>query len=97
MMDKYLMRWIKVKLFGSFTNIKVEAGETILHSAMLSGLQPPYNCCVGACATCRAMLNEGRIEMEDDSALSDAEIAFGLILTCQAHPVSDGVIIDYDI
>ena len=70
--------------------------ETILEAAMREGLEPPHACKSGVCSTCRAKLVEGEVDMDQNFALEDYEIARGYILTCQSYPVSDNVIVNYD-
>lgn len=69
---------------------------TILDAAMREGMEVPYACKAGVCSTCRAMLVDGQADMDANYALEDYEIARGYILTCQAYPVSDKIIVDYD-
>jgi len=68
----------------------------ILDSARESGLPAPFACKAGVCATCRAKVISGRVEMAARYGLTDEEIADGYILTCQSVPVGDGVAVDYD-
>jgi ring-1,2-phenylacetyl-CoA epoxidase subunit PaaE len=56
----------------------------------------PYACKGGVCSTCKAKVLEGEVEMDLNYSLSDEEVAEGFILTCQAHPISDRVTIDFD-
>ena len=70
--------------------------ETILQAALCEGLEPPHACKSGVCSTCRAKLVEGEVDMEQNFALEDYEIARGYILTCQSYPVSAKVIVNYD-
>ncbi len=72
------------------------SGDTILDAAMQAGLEPPYSCAGGACGTCRAKVLLGRAVMDQNHVLDDDEIANGYVLTCQAHPVSEEVRLDYD-
>ncbi|MCX6395586.1 MAG: fatty acid desaturase [Propionibacteriales bacterium] len=72
------------------------AGDTILDAAIQQGLEPPYSCAGGACGTCRAKVLLGRAVMDQNHALDEDEIERGYILTCQAHPVSEELRIDYD-
>lgn len=72
------------------------SGDTLLDAALQAGLEPPYSCAGGACGTCRAKVTLGRAVMDQNHALDDAEIAAGYVLTCQAHPVSEEVRVDYD-
>jgi ring-1,2-phenylacetyl-CoA epoxidase subunit PaaE len=69
---------------------------SILESARAAGVPAPFACKGGVCATCRAKLVSGQVEMKANYALTPAELAQGYILTCQAVPVGDGVVIDYD-
>ncbi|WP_263431242.1 fatty acid desaturase [Nocardioides sp. TRM66260-LWL] len=70
-------------------------GDTLLDAALQAGLEPPYSCAGGACGTCRAKVVLGRAVMDQNHALGDAEIAAGYVLTCQAHPVSEEVRVEY--
>lgn len=87
---------VKIMLYGEEAIIDVEPDEPILTAAMRQGLQPPFSCQVGACATCRALLRNGKVSMDEDEALTQSEIDKGYILTCQSHPLTDDVEIDYD-
>src|SRR5690606_8790873 len=68
----------------------------ILDSARASGLPAPYACKAGVCATCRAKVVSGEVEMAARYGLSDEEIAAGYVLTCQSVPKSGDVVVDYD-
>jgi ring-1,2-phenylacetyl-CoA epoxidase subunit PaaE len=72
------------------------SGDTILDAALQQGLEPPYSCAGGACGTCRAKVLLGKAVMDQNHVLDDAEIATGYVLTCQAHPVTEEVRLDYD-
>lgn len=72
-----------------------EAGN-ILDSAREAGLPAPYACKAGVCATCRARVLSGEVEMAARYGLSDEEIAAGYVLTCQSVPKGEGVELDYD-
>lgn len=71
-------------------------GENILDAAMAAGLDVPYSCKGGVCATCKAKLISGEVDMDINHALSAEEVAAGYVLTCQAHPISDAVALDFD-
>jgi ring-1,2-phenylacetyl-CoA epoxidase subunit PaaE len=81
---------------GKRREIPVAAGEAIIDAALRAGMDLPYACKGGMCCTCRAKLVEGRAEMALNYSLEPWEIEAGFILTCQAHPLSDRVTIDYD-
>ena len=71
-------------------------GENILDAALNNGADLPFSCKNGVCATCKARLVKGDIEMDINHALTEREIAEGFILTCQAHPISETIAIDFD-
>ena len=70
--------------------------ENILAAAMRAGLDMPYSCRSGVCATCRARVLEGAVRMERNFALEPAELEAGFVLTCQAHPLSERVVLSFD-
>lgn len=69
---------------------------TILDAALKQGVDAPYSCQGGICSSCMARITSGTAEMKKNAILTDGEIAEGLILTCQAHPTSAEIYIDYD-
>lgn len=71
-------------------------GESILDAALRRGIELRYSCKSGVCATCRSKLIEGKVEMDVNYALEPDEVRRGFILTCQSHPVSDYVKVDFD-
>jgi ring-1,2-phenylacetyl-CoA epoxidase subunit PaaE len=73
-----------------------KAGETVLEAALAARVDAPFACKAGVCSTCRAKLVEGEVEMEANYALEDYEVKRGYILTCQSHPLTDRLVIDYD-
>jgi ring-1,2-phenylacetyl-CoA epoxidase subunit PaaE len=76
---------------------KVEFTEAnILDSARAAGLPAPFACKAGVCATCRAKVTKGKVEMAARYGLTDEEVAAGYILTCQSVPAGEGVAVDYD-
>ena len=76
---------------------KVEFTEAnILDSAREAGLPAPFACKAGVCATCRAKVTKGKVEMAARYGLTDEEIAAGYVLTCQSVPLGEGVAVDYD-
>lgn len=88
---------IKVRIDGRARTIGYD-GESgnILDSVRKAGLPAPYACKAGVCATCRAKLVAGQVEMDARYGLTDEEIAAGYILTCQSIPVGEGLELDYD-
>jgi len=68
----------------------------VLDAVLENDLDPPYSCQGGVCSSCIARLQEGEVSMEKNLILTDSEIEEGLILTCQAHPTSAKIVVDYD-
>lgn len=95
-LDQLEDRKIKMVLYGEESEFTVKKDETILMAAQREGYDPPFSCQIGACSTCRAKLEDGKVYMEEHDALTQDEMDEGYVLTCQAHPVDDKVIIDYD-
>jgi ring-1,2-phenylacetyl-CoA epoxidase subunit PaaE len=71
-------------------------GESILDVALKNGADLPFACKGGVCCTCRAMVTEGEVEMEVNYALEHDEVEKGYVLTCQSHPRTEKVVIDFD-
>ena len=71
--------------------------QSVLDVAMQAGLDLPYSCKGGVCSTCRALVVEGKVHMDIQYGLEPDEIDAGYVLTCQAHPRSERLILDYDI
>lgn len=89
-------RMVKLKLDGSVHEIKVPKGNYILETALAHGLDLPYACTMGVCGMCRATKIQGEMMIEEQEAISDAEIEEGACLTCVGMPISHDLIIDYD-
>jgi len=86
---------LAVTLDGRTRRVPFAAGN-ILDSARAAGLPAPFACKAGVCATCRARVTSGKVEMAARYGLTDEEVAAGYVLTCQSVPVGDGVAVDYD-
>lgn len=71
-------------------------GDSILDAALKHGADLPYACKGGVCSTCRAKVVEGEVDMEVNYALEKDEIKNGFVLTCQSHPKTERVVIDFD-
>ena len=85
-----------VRLSGSEQTAALKPGETILEAALRAGSDAPYACMGGACGTCRARVVCGSVEMDQNFALGKADLDAGYVLTCQSHPTSPEVTVDYD-
>ena len=81
---------------GKRREVPVAEGEAILDAALRAGMDLPFACKGGMCSTCRAKLVEGNAQMEVNYSLEPWELKAGFILTCQARPTSDKVVVDYD-
>jgi ring-1,2-phenylacetyl-CoA epoxidase subunit PaaE len=94
--DDIITRKVKIILYSEEVEFLVEPDETVLTAAQREGQDPPFSCQIGACSTCRAKLISGKVYMDERDSLTDEEIEEGYVLTCQAHPLTDDVVIDYD-
>lgn len=81
---------------GKRKDVPVADGEAILDAALRAGMDLPYACKGGMCSTCRAKVIEGAAQMEVNYSLEPWEIEAGYVLTCQAHPTSKRIVVDYD-
>jgi len=88
---------VSVKVAGRKTLLELEmGGDNILDAAMENGADLPFSCKGGVCATCKAKVIKGQVEMDMNHSLTEQEVADGMILTCQSHPVTEEVEIDFD-
>lgn len=88
---------VTVKLDGAYISFDLPfGGDSILDAALKEGADLPYACKGGVCATCKARLIEGSVDMDNNYALEPEEIGAGFILTCQSHPRSNKVVVDFD-
>jgi ring-1,2-phenylacetyl-CoA epoxidase subunit PaaE len=95
--DNSLKSNITIKLDGrTFEFTLGYKADNILDAALAQGADLPYACKGGVCCTCRAKLLEGSVHMDVNYALEEEEVANGFILTCQSHPLTEKVVIDFD-
>ena len=88
---------VTVNLDGRTTRIEMPTKEeTILNATLRVRPDAPYSCTGGVCGTCRARLVSGEVTMDRNYALEPEEVASGIVLTCQSHPVTDEAALDYD-
>lgn len=88
---------VSIRLDGATFDIDLAyGGDNILDAALAHGADLPYACKGGVCSTCRAKIIEGTVDMEVNYALEPDEVAKGFVLTCQSHPTSERVIVDFD-
>lgn len=89
---------ITVKLDGRSFDFTLDYNSNnILDAALAQGADLPFACKGGVCTTCKAKLIEGKIDMEVNYGLEPDEVAAGFILTCQSHPRSKKVVVDFDV
>ena len=93
------VRTISFRLDGTTGTVTtpVSAGETILAAALRTRGDVPFACAGGVCGTCRAKVVSGSVSMTENYALEPDEIERGYVLTCQSHPKTDAVVVDYDV
>ena len=87
---------VTATLAGAVHELELEAGETVLDAALKNDIDAPYACLGGACGTCKARIVTGTVSMDQNFALTAAEVDAGYILTCQSHPTTEAVTVDYD-
>lgn len=89
---------ITVKLDGTSIQFPIASSDdTILEAALKGGADLPFACKGGVCSTCKARLLEGKVEMDLNYALEEEEVEDGYILTCQSHPLTSKVVVDFDV
>jgi ring-1,2-phenylacetyl-CoA epoxidase subunit PaaE len=71
-------------------------GPGIVDAAAQHGVELPFSCKGGVCATCRTLVRQGEVRMDSNYGLEPWEVEKGFVLACQSHPVSDEVVLDYD-
>ncbi len=86
---------VRVRLDGVERTVTVPPELSILHASIAAGMDPPYACEEGVCCTCRARLIAGLVQMNEREGLSDEEIEAGYILTCQSHPLTEDVLVEF--
>jgi ring-1,2-phenylacetyl-CoA epoxidase subunit PaaE len=88
---------ITVVVDGVRREVEFHAGDpSVLDAALRAGLDLPYSCKGGMCCTCRAKLLDGQLRMDKNYSLEQRDLDAGFVLTCQAHPLSEKVVISYD-
>lgn len=81
---------------GKTNEVPIAEGEAVLEAGIRAGLNLPWSCRGGMCSTCRARLRDGKVTMVQNYALEPWELAAGYVLTCQSHPTTPHVTVDYD-
>ncbi len=95
--NKEIISNVMVNVDGDDFEFKLSSkGQTILDAAMNAGADVPFSCKGGVCCVCKAKVLEGKVNMDQNYSLSEDEVEQGYILTCQSHPVSENVVVDFD-
>lgn len=87
---------ITATIGGRISTFPVREGESILDAARRVRPDVPFSCTAGVCSTCRAILKAGTVTQRVTHGLERDELARGFVLTCQAHPTSAEVTVDFD-
>lgn len=87
---------VTIALDGRTTTAPMSRDQSVLDGAAATRNDLPFACKGGVCGTCRAKVTDGEVAMRRNYALEDAEVAAGFVLTCQSHPVTDSVTVDFD-
>ncbi len=85
-----------ITMDGATQSITMPKDQSILDAALENAMDAPYACKAGVCSTCRCRVLEGDVEMVANHALEDYEVEKGYVLSCQAYPLTDTVVVDYD-
>jgi len=89
---------VTVIMDGSATSFTMDKDtESLLDAGLRAGIDMRYSCKGGVCSTCRCKVLDGQVEMDVNYALEDYEVARGFVLSCQSFPVTDKVVVDFDI
>ncbi len=87
---------LTVVLDGIPHQLRMNKDERVLDVALNAGLDLPWSCRGGVCCTCRAKVMQGAVEMEKNFTLEPWETDKGFVLSCQARPTTDTLVVSYD-
>ncbi|AKA35013.1 ferredoxin--NADP reductase [Flagellimonas lutaonensis] len=87
---------VQVVLDDETHTLTMDKKQLVLDAVLKANIDAPYSCQGGVCSSCVARVLEGKVEMVKNQILTDGEVAEGLTLTCQSHPVTPVLKIDYD-
>ncbi len=87
---------VEVVLDDETFSFIMDKKQLVLNAVLKENIDAPYSCQGGVCSSCIARIKEGKAEMVKNQILTESEIAEGLILTCQAHPLTPTLKVDYD-
>ena len=87
---------VEVLLDGVTTTVTWPRSNKLLDALLAAGVSAPFSCKEGNCSACACVVLEGEVEMERNEVLEDEDLAEGIILGCQAIPLTDRVRVSYD-
>lgn len=87
---------VTLTLDGLSTEFQMDRGLTLLDAGREAGLDLPYACKGGVCATCRCKVVAGEVRMDVNYGLEPHEVESGYVLSCQSHPITCTVNVDFD-
>jgi ring-1,2-phenylacetyl-CoA epoxidase subunit PaaE len=88
---------IEVVIDGTRREVEFfESDPSTLDAALRAGIELPYSCRAGMCCTCRARVLSGQVRMDKNYSLEPRDLEAGFVLTCQAHPLTERVVISFD-
>ena len=85
-----------ITLDGATRSVTLDRNTSVLEAALDNAMDAPWSCRAGVCSTCRCRVIEGEVEMAANHALEDDEVAKGFVLSCQAYPLTDKLVVSYD-
>ena len=85
---------VKIIYDGEEYKFQVEPGKTILETALSLDIDLPYSCQSGLCTACRGKCLSGKVKLDEEEGLSEAELQEGYVLTCVGHPLTEDVVIE---
>jgi ring-1,2-phenylacetyl-CoA epoxidase subunit PaaE len=92
--DKIIARQVTIIYDGEEHKYLVAPGQTILERGLEEDIDLPFSCQSGLCTACRGKCLSGKVKMDEDEGLSEAELNEGYVLPCVSHPMTDDVVIE---
>jgi ring-1,2-phenylacetyl-CoA epoxidase subunit PaaE len=89
-------RTVTVLYEGAEYQVPVEPHQTLLEAALELDIDLPYSCQAGMCTACMGKCTAGKIQMDEEDGLTSQEVAAGYVLTCVAHPLTEGVVVEIE-
>ncbi|MFT4031061.1 MAG: ferredoxin--NADP reductase [Siphonobacter sp.] len=89
-------RTVTIIYEGSEYQVIVKPHQTILEAGLEMDIDLPYSCQAGMCTACMGRCKSGKVLMDEEDGLTQGEINAGFVLTCVAHPMSEGVVVEIE-